>query len=262
MAPFRGKPQYGIRHSDQKRDVKDVVLLHGWGFSAGVWEDLAERLAPRFRVHAPDLPGYGAAPACAPYTLDTIAGAMARTAPRRCHVVGWSLGGEIALAWARRAPRQVQRLALIGTTPCFTSRPGWPCATAPAELHEFGRSLAADRAGTLAQFVAVQAKGDARALRFVGLLKQLIECGTRGHVLAAGLTVLSSADLRRELTRIRQPALVLHGAHDRIVPHVAGRRLAAALPDARFALLRTCAHAPFLSQPREVAQMLREFFDE
>jgi len=68
--------------------------------------------------------------------------------------------------------------------------------------------------------------------------------------------------LRRELTRIRQPALVLHGAHDRIVPHVAGRRLAAALPDARFALLRTCAHAPFLSQPREVAQMLRKFFDE
>ena len=42
----------------------------------------------------------------------------------------------------------------------------------------------------------------------------------------------------------------------------AGRRLAAALPDARFSLLRACAHAPFLSQPARVARELREFFDE
>ena len=242
--------------------VRDVLLLHGWGFSAGVWEDLAGRLAPRFRVHVPDLPGYGAAPICTPYTLDTIAGAVARAAPRRCHVVGWSLGGEVALAWARRAPHQVRRLALIATTPCFTSRPGWPCATPPAVLHEFGRSLAADRAGTLARFVAVQAKGDARARQFVGVLQQLSERNTPDSVLAAGLTVLSSADLRRELRRVRQRALVLHGARDRIVPAAAGRRLAAALPDARFSLLRACAHAPFLSQPARVAQALREFFDE
>jgi len=242
--------------------VRDVLLLHGWGFSAGVWDDLAKRLAPRFRVHAPDLPGYGAAPACEPYTLEAMAGAVARAAPRRCHVVGWSLGGEVALAWARRAPHQVRRLALIATTPCFTSRPGWTCATASAVLQEFGRSLAADRAGTLARFVAVQAKGDARARRFVGVLKQLSERNTPGSVLAAGLAVLSSADLRRELPRVKQPALVMHGARDRIVPAAAGRRLAAALPDARFRLLRACAHAPFLSQPARIAKMLRAFFDE
>ena len=242
--------------------VRDVLLLHGWSFSAGVWESLADRLAPHFRVHAPDLPGYGAAPACVPYTLEAIVAAVASAAPRRCHVVGWSLGGEIALAWARRSPRQVRRLALIATTPCFTSRPGWPCATTPAVLDEFARSLAADRAGTLARFVAAQAKGDARARRFAGVLKQLSERGTPDPVLAAGLAILSSTDLRRELPRVRQPALVLHGARDRIVPPAAGRRLAAALPDARFSLLRTCAHAPFLSQPARIAGMLRAFFDE
>jgi len=242
--------------------VRDVLLLHGWGFSAGVWEDLARRLAPRFRVHTPDLPGYGAMPACAPYTLEAIAGAVARAAPRRCHVVGWSLGGEVALAWARRAPHQVRRLALIATTPCFTSKPGWPCATAPAVLREFGRSLAADRAGTLARFVAAQAKGDARARQFASVLKESSERNTPDSVLAAGLAVLSSADLRRELSRVKQPALVMHGARDRIVPAAAGRRLAAALPEARFELLRACAHAPFLSQPAQTAKLLRAFFDE
>jgi len=242
--------------------VRDVLLLHGWGFSAGVWDDLAVRLAPRFRVHAPDLPGYGATPACVPYTLESIVGAVARAAPRRCHVVGWSLGGEVALAWARRAPRQVRRLALIATTPCFTSKPGWTCATSPAVLQEFGSFLAADRAGTLARFIAAQAKGDARARRFAGVLRDASEYGTPDSVLAAGLSVLSSTDLRREMRKVKQPALVIHGARDRIVPAAAGRRLAWALPDARFRLFRSCAHAPFLSQPGQVAKMLRAFFDE
>jgi pimeloyl-[acyl-carrier protein] methyl ester esterase len=242
--------------------VRDVLLLHGWGYPAGVWSDLPGRLRPRYRVHIADLPGYGAAPLCAPYTLEAMADAVARAAPRRCHVAAWSLGGEVALAWARREPRQVQRLALIGTTPCFTRRPGWPHATAPAVLREFGNSLAVDRVGTLARFAAAQARGDARARRFASVLQHLAGSGARDDVLAAGLTVLASADLRRELSRVQQPALVLHGAHDRIVPPAAGRRLAAALPNARFRLLRSCAHAPFLSQPSRVARALREFFDE
>jgi pimeloyl-[acyl-carrier protein] methyl ester esterase len=239
----------------------DIVLLHGWGCSARVWDELAVRLALRFRVHALDLPGYGSAPACTPYTLEKLADTVARCAPRRCRVAGWSLGGEVALLWARRAPCQVERLALIGTTPCFTSRPGWPCATAPAVLQEFGQRLAFDRAGTLARFAAAQARGDARAQRYAGL-SGLAEGSATDGALSAGLRVLASADLRRELSRVRQPALVLHGARDHIVPPAAGRRLAAALPDARFALLRTCAHAPFLSQPGRIARALQEFFGE
>lgn len=244
------------------RKVRDVVLLHGWGSSARVWDDLAGRLAPRLRVHVPDLPGYGAAPACAPYALEAMADSMARRAPRRCHVVGWSLGGEVALTWALRVPRQVQSLALIGATPCFASRPGWPCATTPAVLLEFGKLLAADRAGTLGRFIGVQSRGDARKRRVADALQQSSADGAADGVLKAGLRVLLNADLRRDLRRVRQPALVLHGARDRIVPPAAGRRLAAALPDARFRLLRSCAHAPFLSQPARVARALREFFDE
>ena len=244
------------------RKTREVVLLHGWGSSGRVWDEIAPRLGRHFRVHAPDLPGYGPAPAPAPYTLEALAHAVARNAPRRCHVAGWSLGGEIALAWARRAPRQVERLALIGATPCFTTRPGWSCATTPAALRDFGQRLAVDRAGLLARFAAAQAKGDARAQRFAGLLGRIAQGSAVDRVLYAGLGILAGADLRRELARLTQPALVLHGARDRIVPPAAGRRLAAALPDARFVLLRSSAHAPFLSQPARVARALRAFFDE
>src|SRR5690349_20156604 len=153
--------------------VRDIVLLHGWCFSAEVWAPRAAKLAPRYRVHVPELPGYGTVPACDPYTLELLAHSVARAAPRRCHVVGWSLGGEVALTWAKRAPRQVRRVALIATTPCFTSRPGWPCATSPAVLREFRRSLSADRTSLLGRFTTALVKRDSRARHFCGLLERL-----------------------------------------------------------------------------------------
>jgi pimeloyl-[acyl-carrier protein] methyl ester esterase len=242
--------------------VRELVLLHGWGSGAGIWDVLARRLAPHFRIHALSLPGYGAEPVHTARSLRAIVVAIAQAAPRRCGVIGWSLGGEVALAWARCAQRQVQRLALIATTPCFTSRPGWPCATSRAVLNEFARFLATDRDGTLARFTAAQAKGDARARRVASVLHQFNVHGAPTDVLLAGLDVLTNTDMRRDLSLMKQPTLVMHGARDRIVPPAAGRRLAAALPDARFMLLRACAHAPFVSQPGRVAHVLREFFDE
>jgi pimeloyl-[acyl-carrier protein] methyl ester esterase len=241
--------------------VRDVVLLHGWGYTSRVWDELATLLSRRFRVHAPDLPGYGAAAACSPYTLEALAGAVSRAAPRRCHVVGWSLGGEVALAWAALAPRQIARLALIATTPCFTRRPGWPCAASAAVLEEFGRSLAGDRAGLMGRFVGAQGKGDARRRRVTTALGSAAAEDTSTAVLAAGLGVLARADLRPIAAAVEQPALVLHGARDRIVSPVAGRRLARLLPHAHFSLARSCGHAPFVSQPRRVASVLARFFN-
>ncbi|MGH9576962.1 MAG: alpha/beta fold hydrolase, partial [Terriglobales bacterium] len=153
----------GTRNPKQKNDIRDVVFLHGWGSGAAVWQDMAAQLTPRRLAHAPDLPGYGAAPACAPYTLDVIAAVVARAAPPRCQVIGWSLGGQVALAWAKSAPQQVVRLALIAATPCFTQRTDWPHAVTAEALDGFMKGIAADRAGMLRRFISLQAQGDGKA---------------------------------------------------------------------------------------------------
>jgi pimeloyl-[acyl-carrier protein] methyl ester esterase len=244
--------------------AKDLVLLHGWGAGAGIWREFAQRLAPRFRVHALDLPGYGAQPDSKPYTLDALADRVARLAPRRCGVIGWSLGGQVALAWACRAGRQVERAALIATTPCFVRRPGWPHGIERGVLEGFARSLKEDPAALLGRFALLQARGDVAARRVALRLRAEYAArgGPDGAVLERGLDILLNTDLRVVLAAVKQPVLALHGARDAIVPVAAGRRLAAALPHARFQLLRGCAHAPFLSRPARIAKALRAFFDE
>jgi pimeloyl-[acyl-carrier protein] methyl ester esterase len=244
-------------------DVRDVVLLHGWGMNAAVWTDLAALLSPRYRVRACDLPGYGASPRCAPYTLDALAAAVARAAPPRCHVVGWSLGGLIALSWARAAPEQTARLALIAATPSFARRAGWDHALDTAVLGGFARALAADRTELLRRFVSFQVRGDDRARAVARQLRAALAARAEPDmaVLAGGLDILLETDLRENLADIRQRALVLQGDRDSLVPPAAAAHLSRHLPVAQLVMIDGAAHAPFLSQPQKVAEALREFFD-
>lgn len=243
--------------------AREVVLLHGWGVTASVWTEFASLLAP-VPVHARDLPGYRACPACAPYTLGALAAAVSRTAPPRCDVVGWSLGGLVALAWALAAPRQIARLVLIAGTPSFTMRPDWQHGMAAEVLAEFEGSLAADRDGTLKRFAALQASGESDGRHVLRRLRGAVVGGhdAAASVLAGGLRILREADLRASLAAVRQPTLLLQGSRDDLVPPSAAQQLARGLPDARLIVLDGVGHAPFLSRPHETAAAARSFLDE
>jgi pimeloyl-[acyl-carrier protein] methyl ester esterase len=74
--------------------------------------------------------------------------------------------------------------------------------------------------------------------------------------LDVGLELLRTTDLRGDAAGIAQPALVVHGQRDALVPIDAGRWLARHLPRARLVELEAAAHLPFLSHPREFVAAL------
>jgi pimeloyl-[acyl-carrier protein] methyl ester esterase len=254
-----GDSRPGNRDPRSQCHIRDIVLLHGWGSEASIWNGLQAKLAPRFRVSTPDLPGYGSTPMCASCTAEGMADALARTAPPRCHVVGWSLGGLVALAWAGRAPRQVERLALIATTPSFLQQPGWTDAMDARTFAGFEEAAASDPAAALRRFVLLQSQGDDRAKLVARQLRSAL--APAAAALGAGLRVLRRTDLRARLESLRSPALVIHGDRDRLVPHAAGERMSRLLPGARFLAVRGAAHAPFLSNPEAVVAALQEHLD-
>ncbi|MBK7251617.1 MAG: pimeloyl-ACP methyl ester esterase BioH [Gammaproteobacteria bacterium] len=254
-------------HIEERGSGAPLVLLHGWGLNLRVWDGLARQLAPECRTLAVDLPGHGQSPwrfARNEGTLEQQAELIAAILPPRCTLLGWSLGGQIALRIASLWPQRVTRLVLIATTPRFVADASWPDALAPSVLEDFAARLEEDAPGTVADFLDLQTRGSAGAGQVLAALrKALLEHGLAADAaLAAGLSILRTADLRAELGTIRQPTLVLAGQHDRIAPPAASRALASALPHGRYLELRRGAHAPFLSHPEWVATQLRAFLGE
>jgi len=248
-------------HVETSGGGPDLVLLHGWGMNAAVWDDMTTQLTPRFRVHRVDLPGHGFSAACKPYTADGMADALTAALPRRASVCGWSLGGQVALNWALRHPAQIERLVLIATTPRFVRDAKWECGICAGVLEAFVQSLARDYWGTLQRFVTLQAQGDAdmRTVRR-RLRGKLLEHGTPDLVaLTAGLRLLQETDLRGRLAHVMQPALIVHGECDTLAPSAAGAYLQRTLPRAVLKTIAGAAHAPFIAQPRRVARHITEF---
>jgi pimeloyl-[acyl-carrier protein] methyl ester esterase len=242
--------------------MKDIVLLHGWGMSSAVFDALRRELAPGCHAQALELPGYGCASA-EPYTLDVVVRALSEAAPPRCVVLGWSLGALVALVWAARDPKQVERLVIVAGTPCFVQREDWPHGIRPAVLCAFARELQCDPERTLRRFAALQAHADENAK---AVTRALDAAAARGEgvgdgVLESGLRILREADLRPLLKSIPQRALLVHGEHDELVPVAAAAYLAAALRDAQLALVQGAGHAPFLSRTGEVARRILDFLD-
>lgn len=259
-----------------------LLLIHGWGMHGGVWEGVAQKLAADFRVHCVDLPGYGFSMVSSEWSVESgksvasfplatdhspltaIVNQLSAQFSEPLAVCGWSLGGQIALRWARREPDKVQRLILVTSTPCFTEREDWVFGMESEVLEKFATELEQNHAATLRRFIALQLRGSKNERELLALLRGRLF--SRGEpdigALRAGLGILRDADLRDELRDIQQPTLVIAGERDKLTPPEASYYLAQAMPVARVIEVEGAAHAPFLSHPEIFVEQVKSFLQE
>lgn len=231
----------------------DLVLLHGWAMHSGVWDTVIAPLSQCFRVHRIDLPGHGASRGCALESLEQMTEVIERYVPDHYSVCGWSLGGQVAMRLAMRAPERIQQLVLVASTPCFVKQADWPWGMDANTLTLFMENLARDYAQTLNRFLTLQVSGSEDQTRVLAQLRRSVlqtEPPTPA-TLQAGLKILQTADLRTELDQIRQPVLLIHGQNDVIAPVGAAEWMQRLLPQAQLKLFPHCGHAPFLSFPEQ-----------
>lgn len=213
--------------------MKALVLVAGWGFDHRVWQPVAERLANDFRIG---------------YELDA--------APAGAVICGWSLGALRVLKKSAVATRHI----LVAATPRFVQGPDWPDAQPPGLLESFAAAVAADSLAALKRFAALMNQGDARARDIArGMNELLRERIPDAAQLADGLAELRDTDLKKSVTAIRHPTLLIHGDRDPLMPLAAAEWLAAHLPEAHLEVFAGAAHAPFLSDPDRFARLVREF---
>jgi pimeloyl-[acyl-carrier protein] methyl ester esterase len=238
-----------------------LVLLHGWGLHSGVWAGVLPALTQHFRVSCIDLPGHGHSRGWdAGMGLEEVATAVGAVVPADAAWLGWSLGGQVAMA-AAAAGLAKGRLVLVAVTPRFVTASDWPCAMAPATLAGFAAALAQDCGKTVRDFLTLQLRGDARAAQLPREMREVIRTRPEPEpaALSAGLGILADTDLRGRLAKLTQPTLVIAGERDRLVPAEAARRLAAGLPASELQLAPAAAHAPFMTDPAGFTAGVLEF---
>jgi len=238
-----------------------LALLHGWGMNARVFDVLVGLLGDDFEVRALNLPGHGGRAALPDNTLASWANDLAQQLPDNTTLLGWSLGGQVAMRVALDYPHKISRLILLSSTPKFVATDAWTHGMSAADLEAFGAALLADPQATLLRFLSLQTRGVADQRSLLQPLRMSLQSLPQADdmALSSGLAMLRDTDLRAELSRLQQPTLVLHGAADTLTPPGAGIWLAETLPAAQHIEWPRAAHALHLSHSEAVAAAIKAF---
>ena len=231
-----------------------LVLLHAFPLDRRMWRPLAGS-----RLLAPDLPGFGDAARTVP-SIDAMADVVAefiRAVVGQTPVAlgGCSMGGYVALAFARKYPERLRKLILIDTK--AEADDAAARANRDKQLAEIAsRTLTAAAliAGMLPKMLATpEAVEEVRALGGAQSLEGI----------AAGIRALRDRpDASDGLGNIRVPTLVVVGEYDTITPASAARALHERIAGSRLAVVPGAAHLSNLDRPDAFTTLLREFLAE
>ena len=244
---------------------RPLLLLMGIGANLDMWQPFESTVDGRLvQTIAVDAPGTGGSsthrlPRRMPGLAHTMDRLLDTLGHEQADVLGVSFGGLLAQQLARQAPHRVRRLVLAATGPGLGGVPGSPSAllalATPRRYHQpdyFRRIAGRVYGGAARQDPDATLRGSlarfARPPSLAGYLAQLYA--------VAGWTSLPW------LYRLKQPALVLAGDDDPIVPVINGRILARLIPHARLHIIPGGGHLFLLDRPAESAALVTDFLTQ
>ena len=253
----------------------DVLLLHGLGSTRASLFETAATLSRSYRVHAPDLPGFGssAKPTLGAYNAhwfaDIMLGLLDRLEVDRAHVVGNSMGGRVAIELGLVAPERIRALGLLCPAVAWIKRGLHPIVRLMRP--EFGLLPHAIRRPTVAShfwrmFHDRDLIDPAVADLVVDEFRRIYNtAGARYALLASARNIYLEAPFGRggfyrRLADLHPPALFVWGSHDSIVPAAFSRHVRKWLPHAEQVTLDGCGHVPQVERPEETHELLLGFF--
>ena len=255
----------------------DVLLLHGLGGTRASLLETAAALSRRYRVHAPDLPGFGSS--CKPrlgaynarWFADVMLGLMDELDIADARIVGNSMGGRIGIELGLLAPERVNALGLLCPAVAWIRRGLHPIVRLlRPELgllpHGFRRSLVAAQFWNMFhdRHAIDPAVGDLMVDEFRRIYQS---AGARFAFLASARNIYLEAPFGRRgfyprLSELQIPALFVWGSHDSLVPAGFSRHVREWLPGAQQVTIPDCGHVPQVERPEECNALLLNFFEQ
>jgi 3-oxoadipate enol-lactonase len=240
--------------------VEPLLLIAGLGQGTWVWRDVLsalERDRPVIvfeargtgnRAHLPARPSIG----------EMVADVLAELV-QPAHVLGFSMGGYVALTLALTEPERVRSLLLFATGGGGPGRVPRPRYVADATAEALGLPDPEFAERTM-PFTFAPGWAEASPERFNEIISARIEHPTPYDLLEAhAAACFGFYEGECEVERIRAPTLVVHGDQDLIVPVENGRLLAARLQRGEYVELPGRGHNLMLEDPESFTRLVLEF---
>lgn len=230
-----------------------LVLLHGFPLDHSLWDEVALLLEDTFELIIPDLRGFGESETVdTPYTMDDyasdIAGLMDQLNIQKAAIAGHSMGGYVALAFARFYPERVSGLALVSSQ----------APADPPERKEGRYKSAADVAqnGINSIVETMTPKFTADPLLQVRT-REIMEKQPPAAYIGALKAMAERTDSTPLLSAFAFPVVIVHGDADALIPIDRAREVRDAIPGSLYIELKGVGHVPMLEAAKETAEALK-----
>ena len=258
-----------IHYLDEGAGDQAVVFVHGFPFTASMWEpQFPVAVQAGRRALAPDLPGFGrsAVPAeRSAYSIDRYADLVAALVDElglgRVVLVGLSMGGYIALAVARRHPAVLAGLVLADTRADPDSPAGRQTRSDNQALVEERGDVTPLVDGLLTRILAPAPSGDGgpRHAEVGALLGDMMRSTAPAGWIGALEAMKQRGDQTDLLPQIAVPTLVVVGEGDAIAPVDVAEAMAKAIPGAQLEIVPGAGHVANLENPDVFNRVFSEF---
>jgi pimeloyl-ACP methyl ester carboxylesterase len=240
---------------------KPLLFVHGFPYDRRMWQAQADFLAQQnYRIVVPDLRGMGKSPVVKEpgtiqaYVQDLVA-LCDKLSLGTAVVLGFSLGGYVALEFARAHPDRLRALALIDTRAEADSDEGKKGRNETIEKVRKGGSAVLK--GIMVPKMLTERTRKAKP-DLVALVERIIGEQPQEGVVRALEALRDRPDQRPNLAKIRVPTLIVVGAEDPLTPVAASMEMQKQIPNAQLRIITGAAHL----SPMEAVEPINHFLDD
>src|SRR5690554_2969002 len=236
---------YGVNTSAQQ----SCVLISGWSMNSDIFDWLMPGLAQYFQVYLAD---HEQLSGTIEDAVDQLAEQLNFAQPAL--IIGWSLGGNIALELAARHPNKVAGLCLLACTPSFIQRDNWPHGMPTDTFSKFQQGIKESPSKTLRRFDLLQIQGDQQQSKLNKALQDYRKQQSPWSQadLERGLAWLEAIDQREQIKALAQRQLWCFGEADALVNIHTADAIQALNPASSVLNIEQSGHLPFLNKPDQI----------
>ena len=255
----------GLRlNYDVQGKGRPILFLHGWGMSSRVWREQVLEFSNRYMTVTMDFRGHGSSEPSDDYSFETLARDIKEIIDGLLlgpvSLVGWSMGGSVAILTANRYPEVVDSLVLVSTTPKFVTSEDFPHGQPEAMLRRLAKQIDMDTHKAMIEFCSLMFEEE-------GITDDVWETVAfkdwpSKDTLIGYLKTLAEADLREHLPKIECPTAIIHGMLDKISLQEAAVYMAGRMKRVRLEIHHDEGHALFLTRPDWFNTELEGFLNE